>query len=73
MTQCEMIIKYIQDFGSITTFESYSELGITRLPSRIHDLKNRGYEFKKEWVTKKNRYGKTISFLRYTLVGGIHE
>lgn len=70
MTQCEMIIKYIQDFGSITTFESFTELGVTRLPSRIHDLHKQGYEFKKEWITKKNRYGKTISFLRYTLIGG---
>ena len=69
MTQCEMILKYIEEVGSITTFESYRELGVTRLPSRIHDLKNKGYTFKKEWVSKKNRYGKKTSFLKYTLAG----
>lgn len=58
MSQCELIAKFLKDFGSITTFESYLNFGITRLPSRIHDLKNRGYEFKKEWVTKKTDMGK---------------
>ena len=69
MNQCEMIIKYLNDFGSITTFESYSELGITRLPSRIWDLKQQGYEFKEEWISRKNRYGKQISFKKYELKG----
>lgn len=39
MTQCEMILKYLEDFGSITTYESFIDLGITRLSSRIYDLK----------------------------------
>jgi hypothetical protein len=65
--QCELILQYLNDFGSITTFESYSELGITRLPSRIFDLKQRGYKFEEEWVSKKNRYGKMISFKKYIL------
>lgn len=73
MNQCELILKYLKDFGSITTFESYEELGITRLPSRINDLKNQGYEFNKDWVTKKNRYGKSISFLRYSILSEPNE
>lgn len=67
INQCELILKYLNDFGSITTFESYTELGITRLPSRIFDLKQRGYKFEEEWVSKKNRYGKMISFKKYIL------
>lgn len=67
MNQCEMIIKYLKDFGSITTFESFIELGVTRLASRIVDLKNQGYKFSEEWVTQKNRYGKVISFKKYIL------
>ena len=67
MNQCEMILKFLEENGSITTFESYTELGITRLPSRIWDLKQMGYEFEEEWISKKNRYGKTISFKKYTL------
>ncbi len=67
MTQCELILKYLDDFGSITTFDSYTELGITRLPSRIFDLEQKGYNFIKTWVSRQNRYGKTISFLKYEL------
>ena len=67
MTQNELIIKYIKDFGSITTYESFTELGITRLPSRIWDLKQLGYEFDCKWITRKNRYGHPISFKQYFL------
>ena len=66
MTQCERIMKYIEDFGSITTFEAFSELGITRLGSRIHDLKNQGVNFERETITKKNRYNEPIHFTRYS-------
>lgn len=67
MSQKELILKYIQDFKNITTYESFTELGITRLASRINDLKNDGYSFKKSWVYKTNRYGKKIKFLKYEL------
>ena len=67
MNQCEMVMKYINDFGSITTFEAFTELGITRLSSRIHDLTNQGVNFKREILSKKNRYGKSVSFMRYSL------
>jgi hypothetical protein len=70
MTQCEMILKYLEENGSITTYESFTELFITRLASRICDLKKMGYDFDKEWVTKKNRYGKTCNFKKYTLKKG---
>ena len=68
MTQCEMILKYLEDFGSITTYESFIDLEITRLSSRIYDLKKKGYNFKESWVSKTNRYGKKITFLKYELV-----
>lgn len=67
MNQCEMVMKYINDFGSITTFEAFTELGITRLGSRIHDLTNQGVNFKREILSKKNRLGKTVTFKRYSL------
>lgn len=67
MNQCELILKYLKDFGSITTYESFTELGVTRLASRINDLKNQGYQFNEEWITKKNRYGKAVSFKKYKL------
>ena len=68
MTQNEMIIKYLIEHGSITTYESYSKLFITRLSARIFDIKHKyGIEFDEEWVTKKNIYGKPCSFKKYIL------
>lgn len=68
MTQNEMILKYLEEKGSITAYESYAELFITRLSARIFDLKKKyGLEFEEQWVTKKNRYGKTCSFKKYIL------
>lgn len=39
MNQCDKIIRYIKDFGSITTMQAFQDLGITRLSGRIYDLK----------------------------------
>ena len=67
MTQCEMIIKYCKEVGSITTMQAFNELGVTRLASRICDLKRDGYEFTDEFVTSRNRYGEKVSYKKYTL------
>lgn len=66
-TQNERILKYMQDFGTITTAEAMTELGVYRLASRINDLKRDGYEIKKETVKGKNRYGETVRFAQYSL------
>ena len=68
MTQNEMVLKYLEENGSITTYECYSQLYVTRLSARIFDLKKKyGLKFEEQWVTKKNRYGKTCSFKKYIL------
>lgn len=67
-TQTERIIKYMQDFGTITSAEAMTELGVYRLASRITDLKRDGYAIKKETVSAKNRYGETVHFAQYSLV-----
>ena len=69
MTQNEMLLDYLNKNGSITTYESFTELFITRLSARIYELKKKGYNFEEEWVIKKNRYGKTCSFKKYILKG----
>lgn len=65
-TQCARIVKYIHDFGSITSAEAMTELGCYRLASRICDLRKRGFPVKSETVSGKNRYGETTHFKRYT-------
>lgn len=67
MTQCEKILRHMEDCGSITSLEAMREYGIMRLASRITDLKRMGVPIRKETVTGKNRYGETTSYARYSL------
>lgn len=43
MTQCERILRHLQDYGSITQAEAVTEYGCYRLGARIWDLKLRAY------------------------------
>ena len=65
ITQKDRIINYIRQFGSITSWEAYQDLGVMQLGARIDQLKKDGYKFKTEWETKKNRFGEEVSFKRY--------
>ena len=67
MTQCERILRHMQDFGSITSLEAVNEYGIMRLASRICDLRTAGVPIKAETVTGKNCYGEPTSYSRYSL------
>jgi hypothetical protein len=68
VTQCERILQYIADFGSISTIQAFSDLGITRLASRIHDLRRMGIDIESETRTAKNRYGEMTHFSVYRKV-----
>lgn len=67
MNQKQRIIKYIQDFGSITALEAMKDLGISQLGARIDGLQKDGYSFKKVWERSKNRYGDPVDYKRYSL------
>ena len=66
-TQCNRILDYMRQFGSISTLEAFNDLGVARLASRIHDLKGQGYNIISEIKTSKNRYGENTSFKVYKL------
>ena len=68
MTQCQRILKYMDDFGTISTMQAFSDLGVTRLASRIHDLKQMGYEIESETRYSKNRYGESTHYSVYRRV-----
>lgn len=73
MNQRQMVLQYIKDFGSITSYQAYIDLGITQLATRIKELKEEGYMFNYTWITKKNRYGKPVRFKEYTIMEVLHE
>ncbi len=67
LTQCERILRHLNDFGSITSLEAMQEYGIMRLASRISDLKSLGHNIVVVTETGKNRYGEKTSYARYSL------
>lgn len=67
LTQCMKIIKYLNDFGSITPIQAMQDLGVMRLAARISDLEQEGWEFRHDRESGKNRYGETTSYARYSL------
>ena len=67
MNRAERVLEYMREFGSITPMEAFSDLGITKLATRVSELKRQGYEFDQEVVQTKNRYGENAHFMKYRL------
>ena len=65
MTQKQMILRYMEDHGSISTMEAYNDLGITRLAARISEMITDGHRIAKETETSFNRFGDKVSYTRY--------
>ena len=69
MTQSEMIIDYLKTHpNGLTPQDAVSLFGCMRLSGRIFDLKSMGYPIATEMETKKNRYGRSVTYARYKLV-----
>ena len=66
LTQRQLICKYIHDFGSITPMQAYGDLGITKLSTRISEMRGDGMKVNIEMVKGKNRYGKPTRFAKYS-------
>ena len=67
MTQKEMVLRYMRECGSITPWEAMREFGCMRLGARIYDLKREGFGIITEIETRKNRFGKRVSYARYRI------
>ena len=68
MTQKERILKYLDDFGSITQLEAIRDIGVMRLGARIWELRRNGVPIVRETERSQNRYGQPIRYARYRMV-----
>lgn len=69
-SQNEMIYEHLKKHNSITTIEAFNLYGVTRLASRIWDLRHTyDVRIKAETKTAKNRYGVAVTFAEYSLKG----
>ena len=59
------ILWYIDSFGSITPMEAFNELGITKLATRISEMRVLGIQFDQDYEGRINRFGKKVRYMRY--------
>ena len=59
------IFDYMTEFGSITTLQSFVDLGESRLSARVFELKKKGINISSERVSVTNRFGEKRSVKKY--------
>ncbi len=68
MSQTQEVLDFIQENGGITTMDAFG-MGITRLASRVHELRRFGIPIATERVKGVNRHGKKFTCIRYKIEG----
>ena len=69
MTQKQAVLDYIAENGSISPMQAFYDLGITKLATVVSVLIREGHKIKKDNEQVKTRYGKTVTFKRYSFEG----
>lgn len=67
MKQAELVLKYMEDFGSITPLDAVKDLGIMCLAERVRDLRKAGVNVISTPESGLNRYGAKTHYTRYSL------
>lgn len=67
MTQCDRILKHLQEIGPITQGEAKDRYGVARLASRVNDLRKDGYPIRTKMVPVRNRFEEVVYIARYHL------
>ena len=66
--QQERVLRYMRDFGSITSLDAFRDLGVTRLSAVIHTLRHKkGYNIGVKMESCKNRYDEPVYYARYSM------
>lgn len=60
----ERVLNYMRDFGYITTYEAFTELGCSRLSEYIRQLRLE-MDIDDEWIQTTNRYGEKVQYKKY--------
>ena len=59
MTQNEAILKYLKNHVGLTQLQALDKLGVMRLPARISELREMGFDIVTLRKEVRTRYGKT--------------
>lgn len=66
VSQKQMVLDYIREFGSITPLDAFRDLGITRLSAIVFRLRADGHDIDKAIESGKNRFGNRTRYARYS-------
>lgn len=64
LTMKKRILKYMSDFGSITTKDAFVDLGCTRLSEYIRQIREE-YLLGERWEVGYNRWGEKTEYKRF--------
>jgi len=65
MTQTDIIKKHLKSHKTITTLQAFKDYGITRLASRILELKQSGEKINGQMIQVRNRSGDVVKVKKY--------
>ena len=63
--QQKLILDYIAAFGSITPMDAFGTLRITKLATRISEMKMLGIQFDQDYESRRNDSGRCVRYMRY--------
>jgi len=67
------LLKYLKEYGHITSLEAIRDLGNTRLSATIFNLKEEGVLIETESTTVPTRWGTTTTVAKYTYKGKLED
>ena len=59
------ISAYLDKFESITPQQAFFDLGITKLATRVSEMRRKGYEIGDKWEQSQNRFGEPVRYKKY--------
>jgi hypothetical protein len=67
MTQNDIIKNHLKKHKTITTMQAFNKYGVTRLASRILELRESGMKISGYMIPVKNRLGEKVKVKKYYL------
>ena len=67
MTKKAQVLKHLQNYGTITSWQAIQQYGATRLSDIIFRLRKQGYDIETKNETFKDRNGNACTFAKYIL------
>ena len=66
--QTDAVIKHLEKFEKLTSFEAFEFYGCTRLSDKIYRLRKKGVNISTLETITTNRYGNRVNYATYKLI-----